>query len=117
MRGVVAVVALVALAGCAGQALNQARAVGPTKTFVSAKAEQVVAQCIQFSWQDEAVFDVDAAAYLESSSAIKGTTVLTRGADYFVDIRSEGGATAVSYYVAKSDKTAPRRLAAVATCL
>lgn len=116
MRGVVAVVALVALAGCAGQALNQARAVGPTKTFVSAKAEQVVAQCIQFSWQDEAVFDVDAAAYLEAS-ALKGTTVLTRGADYFADIRSEGGATAVSYYVAKSDKTAARRLAAVATCL
>ena len=115
MRGVVAV-ALVALAGCAGQALNQARAVGPTKTFVSAKAEQVVAQCIQFSWQDEAVFDVDAAAYLQRG-AMEGTTVLTRGADYFVDVHSEGAATGVTYYVAKSDKTAARRLAAVATCL
>lgn len=116
MRMLIAVLSLVTVAGCAGPAMNQARSAGPLKTFTSNKDEQIVAQCIQFSWQDEAVFDVDAAAYLESSSE-HGTTVFTRGAEYFADVKNRGGVTTVEYYVAKREHTAPRRLAGLATCL
>lgn len=116
MRKVFGALALVSLVGCASSAMNDARTAGVTKTFSSAKAEQVVAQCIQFSWQDEAVFDVDAAAYLKSG-ATGGLTVYTRGGEYFADVKGAGGQTSVAYYVSKTDKTAPRRLAALATCL
>jgi hypothetical protein len=109
-------VAATLLAGCAGSAMNQARTQAPYKTLASDKAEQLVAQCVQFSWQDEAVFGVDAGAYLQPG-ANGGTTVYTRSAESFVDLQSRANGTALNYYARHDDFMAKRRLAALATCL
>lgn len=65
MRMLTVALAATLLAGCAGSAMNEARTQAPYKIMTSDKPEQVVAQCVQFSWQDEAVFGVDAGAYLQ----------------------------------------------------
>ncbi|NWA24156.1 hypothetical protein HX870_18230 [Pseudomonas gingeri] len=116
MRMLIGALAVVALAGCAGPAMNQTRTTGPTKTFTSSKAENVVAQCIQFAWQEEAVFGVDAAAYLQPGYK-NGSTVYTRSSEFFADVRREGADTVVDYYATASKPIGARRLAAVATCL
>lgn len=115
MRVFTVVAAAMLLAGCAGSAMNEARSKSPYKVLSSAKAGQVVAQCVQFSWQDEAVFGVDAAAYLEPGK-VGGYTVYTRAAEVFVDIQEQASGTTVNYY-ATQDTWAKRRLAALATCL
>lgn len=116
MRVLMVVVVAALLAGCAGSVMNEARAKSPSKVLSSTKAEQVVAQCVQFAWQDEAVFGVDAAAYLESAK-VGGYTVYTRSAESFADIRGQASGTTVSYYATQDDWVAKRRLAALATCL
>lgn len=116
MRMLMVAVAATFLAGCAGPAMNQARTQTPYKTLTSDKPEQVVAQCVQFSWQDEAVFGVDAGAYLQPGKK-GGSTVYTRSAEAFVDVQSSGSGTALSYYAKHDDFMAKRRLAALATCL
>lgn len=116
MRMLIGTLAVVALAGCVGPAMNQTRTTGPTKSFTSSKAEDVVAQCIQFAWQDEAVFGVDAAAYLQPGYK-SGSTVYTRGSEFFADVRHQGADTLVDYYATVSKPIGVRRLAAVATCL
>lgn len=116
MRLVMGALALVMLAGCAAPAMNEARSKKPYKTLASSKEAQVVAQCVQFAWQDEAVFGVDAAAYLEPRKQ-GGTTVYTRSAESFVDVTTGPSGTTLSYYVQKDDFVAKRRLAALATCL
>jgi hypothetical protein len=104
------------LAGCAGSAMNEARTQTPYRTLTSSKAEQVVAQCVQFSWQDEAVFGVDAGAYLQPGKK-GGSTVYTRSAESFVDLEASATGTALNYYAKHDDFMAKRRLAALATCL
>ncbi|MBF4207045.1 hypothetical protein EI533_04800 [Pseudomonas donghuensis] len=116
MRVVMAMVAAALLAGCASSAMEAARSQAPTKAFSSSKAADVVAQCIQFGWQDEEVFGVDASGYLEPGKQ-GGFTVYTREAESFADIRAQGGSTAVSYYAKNNDSVALRRMAALATCL
>ncbi|MDD1017187.1 hypothetical protein [Pseudomonas rubra] len=116
MRAVLLVVAATVLAGCASSAMEAARSQAPTKAFNSSKAADVVAQCIQFGWQDEDVFGVDASGYLEPGKQ-GGFTVYTREAESFADIRAQGGSTAVSYYAKHNDNVALRRMAALATCL
>ncbi|WP_095108474.1 hypothetical protein [Pseudomonas sp. Irchel 3E20] len=116
MRLVMGALALVMLAGCAAPAMNEARSKKPYKTLASSKEAQVVAQCVQFAWQDEAVFGVDASGFLEPGQA-GGYTVYTVAAKYFVDVHGEAGATRVNYYAGTDDWPAKRRLAALATCL
>jgi len=116
MRMLTVALAATLLAGCAGSAMEQARTQAPYKTLASDKPEQVVAQCVQFSWQDEAVFGVDAAAYLQPGKQ-GGTTVYTRSAESFVDVQSGAGGTTLNYYAQHDDFVAKRRLAALATCL
>ena len=96
--------------------MKDARSQSPYKTLASNKADLVVAQCVQFAWQDEAVFGVDAAAYLEPRKQ-GGTTVYTRSAESFVDVTTGPSGTTLNYYVQKDDFVAKRRLAALATCL
>ena len=88
----------------------------PYKTLASDKATLVVAQCIQFGWQDESVFGVDAGGFKEATEA-GGFTVYTTGGDYFVDVLSSGAGSKVNYYAAQDTMPAKRRLAALATCL
>jgi hypothetical protein len=116
MRMLIGAMTLGLLAGCMTQGMSEARSGAPYKTFSSQKQDQLVAQCIQFAWQDESVFGVDAAAYLQPGSK-GGFTVHTRDSEYFVDVLSSASGTTVSYYTALSNSIAERRLAALATCL
>ena len=116
MRVLMAVMVAALLAGCASSTMDEARARTPNKTLASAKADQLVAQCVQFAWQDESVFGVDAAAYLQPGKA-GGYTVYTRSAETFVDIKAEAATTTVHFYAVADSYLSKRRLAALATCL
>lgn len=116
MRMLTVALAATLLVGCAGSAMNQARTQSPYKTLSSDKPERDVAQCIQFSWQDEAVFGVDAGAYLQPGKK-GGSTVYTRSAESFVDLETRETGTVLNYYAKHDDFVAKRRLAALATCL
>ncbi|WP_445177835.1 hypothetical protein [Pseudomonas sp. McL0111] len=116
MRILMVALAATVLAGCAGSVMNDARTKSPYKTLTSDKPENVVAQCVQFAWQDEAVFGVDAGAYLQPGKK-GGSTVYTRSAESFVDVDAGASGTVLSYYAQKDDFFAKRRLAALATCL
>ena len=113
---VVGALVLAALAGCAGSKMKDARAGTPYKTLASDKATLVVAECIQFGWQDESVFGVDAGGFKEPNGS-GGFTVYTTGGDYFVDVQSAGAGATVKYYAVEDNMPAKRRLAALATCL
>ena len=116
MRILMVALAVTMLAGCAGSVMDDARTKTPYKTLKSNKPHTIVAECVQFSWQDEAVFGVDAAAYLEPRKS-GGTTVYTRSAESFVDVITQASGTTLNYYAQKDDFVAKRRLAALATCL
>ena len=107
---------LAALAGCAGAKMKEARAGSPYKTMASDKVTLAVAECIQFGWQDESVFGVDAGGFKEPIG-VSGFTVYTTDGKYFVDVQSAGAGSSVKYYAAEDDMPAKRRLAALATCL
>lgn len=116
MRAVMAVMATVMLSGCVSSVMESARSQQPTKALTSSKPAQQVAQCIQFAWQDEAVFGVDASGYLEPNKA-GGFTVYTREAESFADVRALSAQTDVKYYAVRQDAVAQRRLAGLATCM
>lgn len=116
MRILMVALAVTLLAGCAGSVMDDARNGAPNKVLTSDKPEKVVAQCVQFAWQDEAVFGVDAGAYLQPGKK-GGSTVYTRSAESFVDISEDASGTALNYYAQHDDFVAKRRLAALATCL
>ncbi len=113
---VIGALVLAALAGCAGSKMKEARAGVPYKTLASDKATLVVAECVQFGWQDESVFGVDAGGFKEPMGA-GGFTVYTTAGDYFVDVQSAGAGSTIKYYAAEDTMPAKRRLAALATCL
>ncbi|HEX8593087.1 MAG TPA: 2-oxoacid ferredoxin oxidoreductase [Pseudomonas sp.] len=114
MKLLIGAVAAVLLAGCTSPS-NQARAVGPYKVYSSQKVANVVAQCVEYAWQDEAMVGPEAQAFMRSSA--DGFTVYTTGAEYFVDVKAQGGKTSLSYYAAPDTMPADRRGAALATCL
>jgi uncharacterized protein YceK len=116
MRILMVALAVTLLAGCAGSVMDNARTGTPYKVLHSDKPEKDVAQCVQFSWQDEAVFGVDAAAYLQPGKK-GGSTVYARSAESFVDLSTDASGTVLSYYAQHDDFVAKRRLAALATCL
>ena len=116
MRILMVALAATVLAGCAGSVMDDSRTRAPYKVLTSDKPEKVVAQCVQFGWQDEAVFGVDAGAYLQPGKT-GGSTVYTRSAESFVDVSTQASGTALSYYAQKDDFVAKHRLAALATCL
>ena len=116
MRTLTVALAATLLAGCAGSVMEQARTQAPYKVLTSDKPEQNVAQCVKFAWEDEAVFGVDAGAYLQPGRK-GGSTVYTRSAESFVDLATDASGTTLSYYAKHDDFVAKRRLAALATCL
>ncbi|MEB0045567.1 MULTISPECIES: hypothetical protein [unclassified Pseudomonas] len=116
MRRLMVALAATVLAGCAGSVMDNSRTQTPYKILSSEKPEKLVAQCVQFAWQDEAVFGVDAGAYLQPGKK-GGSTVYTRSAESFVDVSSNASGTVLSYYAQHDDFVAKRRLAALATCL
>ena len=70
MRTALALVAATLLAGCASSALNEGRSGQPDRIFNSTKDVAKVAECVQFTWQDEASFGVDASGYLEQAGGV-----------------------------------------------
>lgn len=109
-------VAALVLVGCASAAMDAARSGKPAAQLDSRKAPELVAQCIQFSWQKEDSFGVDASGYMEPRKQ-GGFTVYTREAESFVDVYPQAGGTRVDYYAQKNDSMALQRRAAAATCL
>ncbi|MNM32685.1 hypothetical protein D3C81_432820 [compost metagenome] len=116
MRAIVPMVAALVLVGCASATMDAARGDKPTAQLDSHKAPELVAQCIQFSWQEENVFGDDASGYLEPRQP-GGFTVYTREAESFVDVYPQAGGARVDYYAQKNDGVALQRRAAAATCL
>ena len=116
MRAILPMVAALVLTGCASSTMEAARNGEPRARLDSHKAPELVAQCVQFSWQEEASFGVDASGYLEPRKQ-GGFTVYTRDAESFADIYPQSGGTRVDYYAQNNDSMALRRRAAAATCL
>ena len=116
MRAILPITLTLLLAGCASSTMEAARNGAPTARLDSHKTPDVVAQCIQFSWQEESSFGVDASGYLEARKQ-GGFTVYTREAESFVDVYAQAGGTRVDYYARQDDGMALRRRAAAATCL
>lgn len=116
MRAILPMAAALMLVGCASSNMEAARNGEPSARLDSQKPVERVAQCIQFSWQEEATFGVDASGYLEPRKQ-GGFTVYTREAESFADIYPQGGGTRIDYYGQKNDSMALRRKAAAATCL
>lgn len=116
MRAILPMTVALLLVGCASSTMEAARNGAPTAQLASHKAADLVAQCIQFSWQEERAFGVDASGYLQARKT-GGFTVYTRGAESFVDVYAQAGGTRVDYYAQKDDQVALQRKAAAATCL
>lgn len=114
MKLLISALALVVLAGCTSPS-NQARLGGPYKTYTSHKTAVVVAQCIEYAWQDEALLGAEADAFMQTANG--GFTIYNTGAEFFVDVKAAGGGSAVSYYGPSSNAAIERRGAALATCL
>ncbi|RMN40551.1 hypothetical protein SAMN05444506_11367 [Pseudomonas syringae] len=108
------VIAAVALSGCAAPS-SSARSAGPSKVLSSAKQASAVAQCIQVTWQNEAMFGTSSDVFLHDLAG--GFTVFTTESKYFADVQSKGPATAVEFYAPQGDAQAALRSAAIATCL
>ncbi|AIR91284.1 hypothetical protein [Pseudomonas cremoricolorata] len=116
MRALVPMAVALLMVGCASSTMQAARTGAPTAQLESRKAPDRVAQCIQYSWQDEAVFGVDASGYLDPRKE-GGFTVYTREAEAFVDVYAQGAGSRVDFYAKQQDAGALRRKAAAATCL
>lgn len=115
MRIIAAVLGVCVLTGCTSLNMKDARDGAPTQAMNSDKEALKVAQCLQYSWQDEAMFGVTTDAALDSANG--GYTVYTAAATYFADIKPTGRGSQVSFYAREKGETAQRRLAALATCL
>ncbi|KPX15769.1 putative lipoprotein [Pseudomonas syringae pv. delphinii] len=109
------VIAAVALSGCAAPS-SSARSAGPSKVLSSAKQASAVAQCIQVTWQNEAMFGTSSDVFLHDLAG-GGFTVFTTESKYFADVQSKGPATTVEFYAPQGDTQAALRSAAIATCL
>lgn len=109
-----AALAVAVLAGCTSPS-SQARLGGPYKSYSSHKTAAVVAQCIEYAWQDEALLGSEADAFMQSGK--DGFTIYNTGAEFFVDVKPAGGGAAVSYFAPPTSQSAERRGAALATCL
>lgn len=115
MRIIATALALCVLTGCTTLNMKDARNAAPSQALTSDKQAQKIAQCLQYSWQDEAMFGVTTDAGLEAVEG--GYTVYTPAAYYFADIKASGGGSQVLFYARESGDMAQRRLASLATCL
>ena len=109
-----AVLCAAVLAGCTSPS-NQSRLGGPYKSYSSHKTAAVVAQCIEYAWQDEKLLGTEADAFMQSGK--EGFTIYNTGAEFFVDVKPAGTGSSVSYFAPPSSQAAERRGAALATCL
>ncbi|TFZ32869.1 2-oxoacid ferredoxin oxidoreductase, partial [Pseudomonas syringae] len=90
------VIAATLLTGCAAPS-SAARAAGPCKVLSSTKQDAAVAQCIQVTWQNVAMFGTSSGVFLHDLSG-GGFTVVTNEAADFAGVRGKGPTTAVEVY-------------------
>lgn len=115
-RGAVVLLAM-AMAGCAGYKMDKAREGGPIATLESARPAQQLAQCVEVTWQSQALFGNEADAFTERSGN-GGYTVSSHASDYFVDINADGQGSRVQFYgTPRHGDATKKRQATVATCL
>jgi N-dimethylarginine dimethylaminohydrolase len=108
-------IAAALLAGCAAPSQSD-RAAGPFKVLSSTKQDAAIAQCIQVSWQNEAMFGATSDVFMHKLGE-GGFTVFTTEARYFADVRGSASGTTIEFFAPSTDSQTPLRAAAIATCL
>ena len=116
MKFFMGALALMLLAGCMAPTMNQARQEGPYKILYSKKTDKVLAQCVQYAWQNQPIFGGAPGATLQPGQDI-GFTVFTTASEYFVDIQPGTSGSVAKYYVLLSNWIAKKRLTALESCL
>ncbi|TFZ33198.1 2-oxoacid ferredoxin oxidoreductase, partial [Pseudomonas syringae] len=106
------VIAANLLAGCAAPS-RAARAAGPYKVLSSTKQDAAVAQCIQVTWQNEAMFGTSSCVFLHDLSG-GGFTVFTTESPYFADVLCKVPTTAFASYSPHGHAQCPLRARALA---
>lgn len=109
-------VVVMLLAGCMAPTMNEARQEGPDKVLYSKKSDKVVAQCVQYEWQNQSLFGVTPEATLQPSRD-NGYTVFTSGSEYFVDIHPGASGSVAKYYAVLNNWISAKRLTALQSCL
>jgi len=115
MRKLLSAVLLVSLGGCMSANMDQARSQGAFRTFTSQKPAKDVAQCIEYSWQDEVLSGAAADSHTEPGKD-GGLTVMVDSKN-FADVRQVGAGSSVAYFAEQGVPLSNRRLAALSTCL
>lgn len=115
MRKLLSAVLLVSLGGCMSANMDQARSQGALRTFTSQKPAKDVAQCIEYSWQDEVLSGAAADSHTEPGKD-GGLTVMVDSKN-FADVRQAGAGSSVAYFAEQGVPLSNRRLAALSTCL
>ncbi len=109
-------ISAVMLAGCMAPTMNEARQSGPYKVLHSKKSDKYVAECVQYEWQNQAIFGGTPGATLQAGRP-SGYTVFTEASAYFVDVQPEGAGSVSKYYVVLPNWIANKRLAVLQSCL
>jgi hypothetical protein len=97
MRFLALAVSIAALTGCSAPSMSEMRSQSPVQSYTSHKAEADIAKCILFAWQDTSLAGGNAQASIQPGRS-GGSTVLTQGNEYFVDIAKQGSSTIIKYY-------------------
>ena len=116
MRILIGAVAVVLLAGCAS--MNEKRADGPERTFISKQDAVAVAECVLFAWQNQSLMGSHYGASIQPLPN-SGRTVISTGEAEFADFKSDSKGSKVDLYFQTGlmDWRKNRRIEAVKTCL
>ena len=116
MRILIGALAMALLAGCMAPTMKEARQEGPAKILYSKKTDKALAQCVQYEWQNQALFGVTPEATLQPGRD-NGYTVFTAGSEYFADIQQGASGSIAKYYAVLNNWISKKRLAALESCL
>lgn len=116
MRILVGMLAFVVLAGCMARPMSEVRQDGPYKILHSNKTDKALAECVQYEWQNQALFGVTPQATLQAGRD-SGYTVLTAGSEYFVDFKQDATGTDARYYAIARNWIAKARLEKLQSCI
>lgn len=116
MRVLIATFTLGLLAGCTNPSMQEMRASGPAKVYISAKKEDAVSKCILFAWQETTLKGGGMPMGLQPGRR-GGSTVFVGNSEIFADVLSASSGSRVEYFNL-GDSWASRILRpALETCL
>lgn len=115
MRKLLSAMLLVSLGGCMSANMDQTRSAGAYRSFTSQKPAKDVAQCIEYSWQDEVLSG--AAADSHTEPAKDGSLTVMVDSKNFADVHQAGAGSTVTYFAERGIPLSQQRLAALSTCL